>query len=97
MQQPLEGDHAVGVVVPIGRIEIGDQADALTRGDRFPAWQKDPLGETLRAIEGIPGDKVFVDGYADFQRDMVYGEKPDFGTAMGSLNRLADQLRKLST
>jgi len=71
------------------------KADAQTRGDKFPAWQKDPLGETLRAIEGIPKDKVFVDGYADFQRDMVYGDKPDFGTAMGSLNALADHLKKL--
>jgi predicted nucleotidyltransferase component of viral defense system len=71
------------------------KADAETRGDRFPAWKKDPLGETLRAIEGIPKDSLFVDGYANFQRDMVYGEKPDFATAMGSLNALADQLRKL--
>ena len=71
------------------------KADALTRGDKFPAWQEDPLGETLRAIEGIPKDKVFVDGYADFQRDMVYGDKPDFETAMGTLNTLADQLKKL--
>jgi predicted nucleotidyltransferase component of viral defense system len=73
------------------------KADAQTRGDKFPAWRKDPLGETLRAIEGIPRDKVLVDGYADFQRDMVYGDKPDFGTAMGSLNALADHLKKLPT
>ncbi len=73
------------------------KADAQTRGDRFPAWQKDPLGETLRAIEGIPKDKVFVDGYAEFQRDMVYGERPDFNTAMASLKVLADHLEKLSS
>jgi predicted nucleotidyltransferase component of viral defense system len=36
------------------------KADAETRGDRFPAWKKDPLGETLRAIEGISKDKAFV-------------------------------------
>jgi predicted nucleotidyltransferase component of viral defense system len=71
------------------------KADAETRGDRFPAWKKDPLGETLRAVEGIPKDKVFVDGYSDFQRDMVYGDKPDFATAMESLVALADQLKKL--
>ncbi|MDN3277841.1 nucleotidyl transferase AbiEii/AbiGii toxin family protein [Frankia sp. RB7] len=71
------------------------KADAETRGDRFPAWKKDPLGETLRAIEGIPKDNVFVEGYANFQRDMVYGDKPDFATAMTSLNTLADALRKL--
>ena len=71
------------------------KADAETRGDKFPAWKKDPLGETLKAIEGIPKDKVFVDGYADFQRDMVYGDKPDFSTAIGSLTALADCLKKL--
>jgi predicted nucleotidyltransferase component of viral defense system len=71
------------------------KADAETRGDRFPAWKNDPLEETLRAIEGIPKDKVFVDGYSDFQRDMVYGDKPDFSTAMTSLTALADQLKKL--
>ncbi|MCK1340392.1 nucleotidyl transferase AbiEii/AbiGii toxin family protein [Bradyrhizobium sp. 38] len=70
-------------------------ADAATRGDSFPAWKKDPLGETLRAIGGIPNDRVFVDGFANFQRDMVYGDKPDFSVAMGTLNTLADHLKKV--
>jgi hypothetical protein len=70
------------------------KADANTRGGKFPAWQKEPLGETLRAIEGIPKDKVFVDGYANFLRDMVYGEGPDFNTAMASLKALGDHLKK---
>jgi hypothetical protein len=70
-------------------------ADAATRGDSFPAWKKDPLGETLRAVERLPRDKVFVDGYATFQRDMVYGEKPNFATAMATLNTLADHLKKV--
>jgi predicted nucleotidyltransferase component of viral defense system len=70
------------------------KADANMRGDKFPAWQKEPLGETLRAIEGIPKDKVFVDGYANFLRDMVYGEGPDFNTAMASLKTLGDHLKK---
>jgi hypothetical protein len=71
-------------------------ADAKTRGNKFPAWQKDPLDETLRAVEGIPNDKVFVDGYTNFQRDMVYGEKPDFSTAMGTVNTLAEHLKKVA-
>jgi predicted nucleotidyltransferase component of viral defense system len=70
-------------------------ADAATRGDAFPAWKKDPLGETLRAVEGIPKDKVFVEGYANFQRDMVYGEQPDFATAMGTIATMADHLKKM--
>jgi hypothetical protein len=70
------------------------RADAKTRGGNFPAWQQDPLGETLRAIEGIAKDDVFEVGYANFTRDMVYGEKPDFSAATGTLNMLADHLRK---
>ena len=70
------------------------KVDAATRGDKFPAWQNDPLGETLRAIDGIPNDKVFVDGYANFVRDMVYGDGPDFNTAIGSLKTLGDHLRR---
>jgi predicted nucleotidyltransferase component of viral defense system len=70
------------------------EADAATRGDKFPAYQNDPLGETLRAIEGIPKDKMFVEGYANFLRDMVYGAAPDFNTAMESLIALGDQLKK---
>jgi len=70
------------------------KVDAATRGDKFPAWQNDPLGETLRAIENIPNDKIFVDGYANFIRDMVYGDRPDFNTAVGSLKTLGDHLRK---
>ena len=61
----------------------------------FPHGKKDPLGETLRAMEGIPKDKVFADGYANFQRDMVYGDKPDFSTAMGTLSMLGGHLKKL--
>jgi predicted nucleotidyltransferase component of viral defense system len=70
------------------------RADVATRGEKFPAWESDPLGETLRAIEGIPKDKVFVDGYANFLRDMVYGGGPDFNTAMESLKTLGDHLKK---
>jgi predicted nucleotidyltransferase component of viral defense system len=73
------------------------KADAATRGDKFPAWRKDPLGETLRAIEGIPKDKVFADGYANFLRDMVYGDKPDFIMAMETLNMLAGHLKTIPT
>jgi hypothetical protein len=63
------------------------KADAQTRDDKFLAWQKDPLGGTLRASKRIPN--------ADFQRDMVYGGGPDFKTAMSSLNALIHHLKKL--
>lgn len=33
--------------------------------------------------------------YITFQRDMVNGDKPVFATAMGTLNTLADYLKKV--
>jgi predicted nucleotidyltransferase component of viral defense system len=71
------------------------QSDAETYGDKFPAYQKNPLAETLRAVEGIAADPRFAADYAAFRRDMVYGEAPDFATALQSVKRLAQELEKL--
>jgi predicted nucleotidyltransferase component of viral defense system len=68
--------------------------DARAHGKDFPAYGTDPLAETLKAIDGIAGDKGFAESYATFSRDMVYGDKPDFETAIDTLKALAGQLRK---
>jgi Nucleotidyl transferase AbiEii toxin, Type IV TA system len=70
--------------------------DAKTYGRDFPAYEANPLAETLKAIEGIAADADFAKNYATFQRDMVYGEGLDFATAMGTLKGLADYLKKSS-
>jgi predicted nucleotidyltransferase component of viral defense system len=70
--------------------------DAKTRGRDFPAYAADPLAESLKAINGIAADGDFVKNYATFCRDMVYGDAPDFATAMGTLNGLAEHLEKPS-
>jgi len=70
--------------------------DAKTRGRDFPAYATDPLAETLKAINGIAADGDFVKNYATFCRDMVYGDAPDFATAMGTLKSLAEHLGKPS-
>jgi hypothetical protein len=67
--------------------------DARTYGRDFPAYQADPLAETLKAIDGIATDKAFAENYASFCRDMVYGEAPAFPTAMGTLKSLAQHLK----
>ena len=69
--------------------------DAATRGRDFPAYQKDPLAETINAIDRIAADEHFSNNYAAFTRDMVYGAAPDFATAMGTLKGLAGHLAKL--
>jgi predicted nucleotidyltransferase component of viral defense system len=70
-------------------------ADAELRGDKFPAYQNDPLGETLKAIEGISADAGYAASYAVFQRDMVYGDAPDFATAVGVLKAIAEHLHRV--
>ena len=68
--------------------------DARTRGRDFPAYEADPLAETLKAIDAIAADGDFAKNYAIFRRDMVYGEGPDFETAIGTLKSLAQHLKK---
>jgi Nucleotidyl transferase AbiEii toxin, Type IV TA system len=68
--------------------------DAQTYGADFPAYQADPLTETLKAINGIAADQGFANDYAAFRRDMVYGEAPDFQTAMATLQLLAQHLQQ---
>jgi predicted nucleotidyltransferase component of viral defense system len=70
------------------------QADAETYGHQFPAYRDDPLAETLRAVAGIAADRDFAASYATFRRDMVYGEGPDFGTAIATLKTMAGLLKK---
>lgn len=67
--------------------------DARTYGRDFPAYQADPLAETLKAIDGIAIDRAFAENYASFCRNMVYGEAPEFATAMGTLKYLAQHLK----
>ena len=68
--------------------------DARTRGRDFPAYEADPLAETLKAIDAIAADGDFAKNYAIFRRDMVYGGGPDFETAIGTLKSLAQHLKK---
>jgi hypothetical protein len=70
------------------------QSDAKTYGHQFPAYRDDPLAETLRAVEGIAADADFTRGYANFRRDMVYGEAPDFETAIATLKAMAAVLKE---
>lgn len=70
------------------------QSDADTRGHEFPAYGDNPLAETLRAVAGIAADPGFAASYATFQRNMVYGEGPEFDAATATLKTLAEYLEK---
>jgi predicted nucleotidyltransferase component of viral defense system len=67
-------------------------ADAETYGHQFPAYLKDPLRETLRAVDGIADDPGFSRNYAAFVTEMVFGAKPEFEAAIATPRGLADAI-----
>jgi predicted nucleotidyltransferase component of viral defense system len=69
-------------------------ADAELRGGAFPAYRDNPVTETLKAVEGLVFDPVYAASFANFCRDMVYGEAPDFAAAMTAVKAIADHLRR---
>ena len=70
------------------------RADVEAYGHQFPAYRENPVAETLRAVDGLAADDRFASHYAEFLRDMVYGEAPDFRTAVATVSALADHLRE---
>ena len=68
-------------------------ADAQLRGRNYPAYEIDPLAESIKAVDAIVADAAFAASYATFQRDMVYGEAPDFKAAIETLESIARHLR----
>jgi predicted nucleotidyltransferase component of viral defense system len=70
-------------------------ADAALRGKDFPAYEADPVVESVKAIEGMAADVKYQTAYDTFCRDMVYGDDvPDFDTAVGTLKTLAQHVRQ---
>ena len=70
------------------------RADVEAYGHQFPAYRENPVAETLRAVAGLAADDRFASRYAAFLRDMVYGETPDFKTALATVSALAGRLRE---
>ncbi len=82
---------------PAGVIALAREiirADVEAYGHQFPAYRENPVRETLRAVDGLATDDRFASHYAAFLRDMVYGEAPDFKTALATVSALADGLRE---
>ena len=70
------------------------RADVEAYGHQFPAYRENPIAETLWAVGGLATDDRFASHYAAFLRDMVYGEAPDYKTALATVSALAEGLRE---
>jgi len=57
-------------------------ADAKAYGHQFPAYRENPIAETLRASKAWRKTRTLPTATPAFRRDMVYGESPEFETAL---------------
>ncbi|MEO7208178.1 MAG: nucleotidyl transferase AbiEii/AbiGii toxin family protein [Steroidobacteraceae bacterium] len=70
------------------------QSDTETFGKQFPEYRVNPVAETQRALQALSADPDYSRQFALFQRDMVYGDKVEFGVAMRTLNELFEEVGK---
>jgi len=63
-------------------------------GNQFPAYRANPIAETLRALQALVADPGYAQHYAEFCRDMVYGDTVEYAACMGTLGELTEQLHK---
>jgi predicted nucleotidyltransferase component of viral defense system len=67
--------------------------DAEVFGSQFPAYRVNPLAETLRAIQALEANPSYARRYANFRRDMVYGDTVEYAACMSTLSELARLLQ----
>jgi hypothetical protein len=67
--------------------------DAEAFGNQFPAYRAHPMAETLRAIEALESDPGYARRYAEFRRDMVYGDAVEYAACLSTLSELARLLQ----
>ena len=68
--------------------------DAEVFGNQFPAYRENPMAETLRALQARASDPSYAQRYAEFRRDMVYGDIIEHTACIGTLKELTVQLHK---
>jgi predicted nucleotidyltransferase component of viral defense system len=68
--------------------------DAEVFGNQFAAYRADAIGETLRAVDALATDPLHAQHYAEFQRDMVYGDQPKYVDALATISAIANNLQK---
>jgi predicted nucleotidyltransferase component of viral defense system len=66
--------------------------DAEVFGSQSPAYRRDPLQETRRALTALANVSRYADHYYAFRRLMVYGETTEYAVCLDTLNELAERL-----
>ena len=88
----IRAHYDTAEVAALARAIIPHYADIF--GNQFPAYRADPLTQTQHAVSALGSDAQYAQRYADFLRDMVYGDRPDYKDAMATVKEIAVQLMK---
>ncbi len=67
-------------------------SDAEAFGNQLPGYRADPMGATRAAIQALQTDPAHARRFAAFQRDMVYGERIEFTSALAELESILKQV-----
>ena len=67
-------------------------ADAAEFRNQYPAYADDIEGETRKTVDALGADPVYRRHYDDFVTAMVYGEKPEFDQALGTVGFLTERM-----
>jgi hypothetical protein len=66
--------------------------DAEEFRNQFPAYHRNPVEETRRALAALEKEEVYANRYAEFVQLMVYGERPSYVDAMLTVASLTKDL-----
>ena len=88
--------HAMREVVDVATVaalatEIAT-ADAIEFRNQYPAYAADIAGETQKALDALRTDSKHRRRYDDFMSAMVYGERPEFNDAIGTVTAFTDRV-----
>jgi nucleotidyltransferase AbiEii toxin of type IV toxin-antitoxin system len=78
--------YDLGEVYTLVQQVIPDDAEAF--GGQSPTYRADPLGQTRMAVNALARRQEYAQQYADFMRDMVYGDRPAFDQAIGAVENI---------
>jgi len=66
--------------------------DAEAFGGQSPNYKADPLGQTRAAVGALARRPEYAQQYADFMRDMVYGDRPAFDLTIDAVENILARL-----
>lgn len=85
MKAHIDVDVVAALAAEIAR------TDATEFRNQYPTYADDLAGQTFKALDALRTDPAYARRYTAFVAAMVYGEKTDYGDAIGTVAALAER------